>query len=192
MNDQKLNELLEVKKSAAGKFSTSDTAFAEKILAEIERTPVRRVPVLRLAAGLLIAAGVAVFFAWTAGKQEKTADSPFYKVREAARLFGGDAAVLFFGDELVTGERESADTPVNFVDVKLCGGTKPLELTLACSDSDSIYLDAENISGNLVISRCDAVTLVLDVELKINGREIRTIIPVVRRGKNRYSADGLS
>ncbi len=52
--------------------------------------------------------------------------------------------------------------------------------------------DTADFSGNVVISRSDVSTLVLDVELTVNKRRVRTVIPVVRQNANCYISDALS
>ncbi len=193
MNEKQLDELLERKKSVSVNFPKNEAEFCNEFLARLNRPPVRSFHVWRYAAGFLIALGIASFFVWPTAKPKQTlVENLFVKVRETVRLFGSDAAVLFFGNELVTGERESTATPTNFVNVKLQAGSKKIDLALACSDSDSIYLDKAEVSGNVVISRCDAYTLVLDVELTVNNRRVRMVIPVIRRSANRYTADIVS
>ncbi len=190
MNEKQLDELLKRKKSATVNFPKNEAEFAGDFFAKIEKRRMIRFRFLSYAAGLLIILGLAVFFA----KSEISIqpDDTFVKVSETVRLFGGDAAVLFFGNELVTGERESAEVQSNLVDVKFQTGARKIDLELACSDSDSIYLDSNGVSGNVVVSRCDPSTLVIDIDLKINGRRIRTVIPVKRRSGNRYMSDSIS
>ncbi len=192
MNDRQLDKLLELRKKTVLRFSKDEKKFAEEFFAKIDPPAPHRFPFLRCAAILLILIGVAAAFCLPLLRQPHLNWNKYNKISEAVRLFGGDAAVIFFDNELITGEREAAGVPSNLVTISLWTGTQKLDLSLACSDNDSIYLDDGIYSGDVVVSRPDATTLVLDLELKIDGKMVRTVIPAVRRVGNRYEADIIS
>ena len=62
---------------------------------------------------------------------------------------------------------------------------KGKKLKIACSDNDSITVNAPEISGNIIVSRSDRQTLVLDVDLLIQGKRINTQIPIDNGKDNR-------
>ena len=101
---------------------------------------------------------------------------------ESLRLFGDDVAVIFVGNDLVIGERMNSDTSSNILKIKL---TNDIELKIACSDNDSITVNTPEISGNIIVSRSDRQTLVLDVDLLIQGKRINTQIPIDNGKDNR-------
>jgi hypothetical protein len=103
---------------------------------------------------------------------KKTAFDP---MQESLRLFGDEVAVLFIGNDLVIGERMNTESPSNVLNVKLANN---IELKIACADNDSISVNAPGVSGNVIVSRSDRQTLVLDVDLFIQGKRINTQIPV--------------
>ncbi len=193
MTEQQLHELLKRKSDVTVTFSKSEAEFTKEFFAKI-KPPVRRrfsPGTLAAAASLLLA--VAGMILWQRSENQpsappQTAHSTVYqRLNESLRLFGSDAAVLFFGDELVTGDRESDEAPVNLIELVVKSGARKINLALACSDSDSIYIDTPEVSGNVIISRSDASTLVVDLELMVKGRKIHTIIPVSKQsGKNCY------
>jgi len=75
----------------------------------------------------------------------------------------------------VIGERMNTERPSNVLNVKLANN---IELKIACADNDSISVNAPGVSGNVIVSRSDRQTLVLDVDLFIQGKRINTQIPV--------------
>ena len=197
MNERQLDELLEQKKNFSVEFSRSTNEFTMDFLEKIGRRPSVSFHVWRYAAGFLLvtAAALAIFMMQNRTRPSGGTDAvpnPFAKVREAARLFGNDSAVMFFDDELVTGDRESSTEMTNYVDVMLQAGKKKLQLSMICSDNDSIYLDGPDFAGNVIISRSDDSTLVLDMELTIKGEKTHAIIPVVRKEINHYQGRSFS
>ena len=197
MNERQLDELLEQKKNSSIEFNRSEAEFTKDFLEKVENRPFPAFHIWRYAAGILLptAAVFAIFITlWRDDPPEK-ADSvsdPFVNINEAVRLFGNDSAVVFFGDELVTGSRESSMKMENYVNVLLQAGKDNLQLSLICSDNDSIYLDGPDVFGNVVISRSDDSTLVLDMELTIKGKKTHAIIPAVRHATNRYLGKSFS
>ena len=202
MNDQHLDELLKRKKAASMKFDKGEKEFIGDFLARTAQVPIHHFPVRRIAAGFLLSGiAAALFFVFQtqhdpriAGDGVRDADNAAAgKLEESVRFFGGDAALVFFGDELITGERESTAVPGNLVNVRLHAGNRTIDLSLACSDNDTFYLDSDGVSGNMIVSRCDASALILDVDLKIDGQTVRTAIPLSRSaGKHCYSAKDFS
>ena len=193
MNETKLDELLERKKNIPVKFDRSKTEFADDFFAKVNRRRAGGLHLLRYAAGFLLFAAAAVFAVRPGSRPYKpAAESPFVKIDEAVRVFGDNTAVLFFGDELVTGTRESSARMKNYVDVRIQSGGEKIDLSLVCADNDSIYLNGTDFSGDVIISRSDGSTLVLDVDLTIQGTKTRAVIPVVRRGNRHYSGKPLS
>ena len=197
MNERQLDELLEQKKNSAVEFNRSTAEFSRDFFEKVDNRPFPPFHIRRYAAGILLPA-VAVLAIFMTLKRDDRSDKigfppdPFVKVNEAARLFGNDSAVVFFGDELVTGSRESSMKMTNYVNVTLQAGKKNLQLSLLCSDNDSIYLDGPDFSGNVIISRSDDSTLVLDMELTVRGEKTHTIIPAVRHAANRYQGSSVS
>ena len=193
MNETKLDELLELKKNIPVKFDRSKTEFADDFFAKVNRRRAGGLHLLRYAAGFLLFAAAAVFAVRPGNRPHKpAAESSFVKIDEAVRAFGNNTAVLFFGDELVTGTRESSARMKNYVDVRILSGGEKIDLTLVCSDNDSIYLNGTVFSGDVIISRSDGSTLVLDMNLSINGEKTRAVIPVVRRREGLYTGVPLS
>lgn len=203
MNDVHLDELLERKKNVSMKFDQCEEDFIEEFFTRTAQAPVHHFPVWRIAAGFLlllsIAAGLYSLFpanhcGTAAGAKLGSAENNAQvgKLEEAVRIFGGDAALIFFGDELITGKRESKVIPDNRIDLQLHAGNRIIDLSLACPDSDTFYLDADGISGNVVVSRSDNSTLVLDIDLTINGTALRTVVPVSRISGKHYKAGVLS
>lgn len=188
MNDRQLDELLDLKKSVSVEFRKTPEEFAADFFNKVAERPERKSHYLAWAAGFLIVASVMAALMLPLRNPMQT-DT---KLTEAVRLFGNDAAVLFLENELVTGERNSWGRPNNFIDIILDVGKKKIRLALACSDDDSITVENPSLSGAVVVSRLDASTLVLDLELCVNGKRIRTAIPVVRQGRNHYTEDKLS
>ena len=114
----------------------------------------------------------------TTHKSVATNNAPgksFDPMQESLRLFGDEVAVLFVGNDLVIGERMNTESPSNVLNVKLANN---IELKIACADNDSISVNAPGVSGNVIVSRSDRQTLVLDVDLFIQGKRINTQIPV--------------
>ena len=193
MDEKQLDELLERKKSMFVKFERDEADFSSEFFSNINSHPPLVLHFWRYAAGFLLVAGLTLFFMQTNHSSHRTsAESSFVKVNEAARVFGGDTAVLFFRDELVTGRRDSAAKMGNYVDVQISSGNSKIELSLVCADNDSIYLEGPVYSGNVIISRSDDSTLVLDMDLSIQGTKTRAVIPVVCRKNGHYSGRPLS
>jgi len=192
MNDDRLEELLNEKRNSRPVFVKTGEEFADEFFRKVHSLPAGRRRfrwVLWAAAGLLLAAGVVLprmMQPDTAPGICRTAGQ-YDRLREAVHLFGSRAAVFFFGDELVTGERDEDEAgPVNFVEIDLVGRGGKLRLSLACTDDDSIRLDSDTATGTVVVSRSDSGTLVVDLEIDYEGRPIRTAVPVRKRGGKAY------
>ncbi len=185
MNDKKLDELLALKKSVSGDFSKSTAEFSRDFFAQIEKQSRKRFNYLAWAAGFIILLGVTAFML-SLLKKPDVPYNPCAKLAETVRLFGREVAVIFLGNELVTGERDSSSLPKNFIDIDLATNGGELNLALACADNDSIMFDSPQYSGSIIASRCDDRTLVLDVDLTFNGKHLRTAIPVIQSNNNCY------
>ena len=103
-------------------------------------------------------------------------------------LFGNESAVLTLGDDLITAERNSRTTPSNFVNFKLEAGKCRWDLALACADDDSLYFDDPEIKGTVVVSRTDKSTLVLDVDLEVNKKRVKTVVALEDKGGKCYTS----
>ena len=176
MNEEQLDKLLKSKELQSFSFGKDKEEFLSDFLTETRKTSALRQNILRIAALFAIAAGIAIFAA-DFFKTPKEFNHPIY---ESLRLFGNDSAVMFIGNELVTGERITDETPSNIIGATL---EDNIELKLACADNDSILVNMPGVSGNVIVSRCDARTLVLDIDLLIDGKRISTQIPVERNSR---------
>lgn len=196
-----IDKLLADKKNQKGNFSKSVDEFSKEFFAKIENTPPNRAKGLlknkgsfftvtkyfALAASILIFLGIATFFgAKYTSNYDKAGIKQYNKLIESVRLFGDDVAVLFIGNELVTGSRESNTIPNNFIELDMTTWGEKFKLSLACSDEDSIIVDSLFCTGTIVTSKSDNKTLLLDIELNHDGKSIRTIIPVAVSQKNNY------
>lgn len=193
MNEKQLDSLLEEKSSMQTRFSQSEAEFAEAFFRRIddERRKKRHAILLRCAAGFLLLLTAAAVILPQMSEERSVSFNPYTKLSETVRLFGEDAAVLFVNEELYTGER-SESPPENLVILTLLDEAgKRIRLSLACSDQDTIYLDTPGISGEIVTSRCDGETLVLDLDLKWNGRRLRIDLPATRRSGYHYDGGEL-
>lgn len=190
MNEEDLNELLERKKYLPVCFPKNETEFAQDFFTKIEaEAPRHHFHFWRYAAGFLVLLSLAAFFLHPLLKKECVHYNPYTKLTEAVRIFGSDTAVLFVNDELYTGE-SSGSTEKNQVILNLVQKNgKRIQLSLVCSDQDSIKLDMPGLSGEIVTSRCDGKNLMLDLDIILNGKRIRLCAPVEQRSGNRYSGD---
>lgn len=190
MNDDRLEKLLEQKRSSRPVFTKSGEGFAADFFRKVRETPMpsRRWHWTAWAAGLLVAVGVAaaMLLPLTRAPYVCTRAAQYEKLAETVRLFGNRAAVFFFGDELITGERDEESGPVNFINIDLAVNRKLMRLSLACFDDDSIRLTSDAASGTVVVSRSDAGTLVVDLEIRHNGECIRLQVPVEKLERKYY------
>lgn len=196
MNNDRLEELLERKRNSRPVFAKTGEEFADEFFRKVHAFPAgRRLHWAAWAAALFVVLGgtALLVLPYTEASRNCCVGDRCVRLKESVRLFGNRAAVFFFGDELVTGERDGESGRMNWVDIDLAGeGGKSWRLSLACSDDDSIRLDSELATGTVVVSRCDAGTLVIDLEINYEGRAIHTVIPVRKcNGKAYYgTAEG--
>lgn len=176
MNEEQLEKLLKEKKDLVYRFTQSEEDFLAGFMEKIDHRP-QKIHVWRYAAIFAVAASLVLMFlsmipAKLNYSGKTTAIDP---MQESLRLFGDEVAVLFVGNDLVIGERLTEAPPDNILKVKLASD---IELKIACADNDSISVNAPGVSGNVIVSRSDRQTLVLDVDLFIQGKRINTQIPV--------------
>ncbi|MBO5681196.1 MAG: hypothetical protein J6T08_05725 [Lentisphaeria bacterium] len=190
MNEEQLEKLLNEKRSQTFLFDKSEEDFLADFIKKTEQSSPRKNYFRRYAAAFAVAAGLAVIAVISmqnnkgqiAGvinehhaSAKKMQDVSLDPMQESLRLFGDEVAVLFVGNDLVIGERMNTESPSNVLNVKLANN---IELKIACADNDSISVNAPGVSGNVIVSRSDRQTLVLDVDLFIQGKRINTQIPV--------------
>ena len=177
MNDDRLEKLLNEKKAQTLAFDKSAEEFAADFFAKAETRAPERPLRLRKAAIFAAAASLLIMALITLKPAPAASAAELDPLAESLRLFGsGDVAVLFVDNDLVIGERVSGNAPSNLLQVKIAGN---VDLKLACSDHDSISVNSPDVSGNVIVSRSDSSTLVLDVDLQIRDRRICTQIPVI-------------
>ena len=191
MNEEQLEKLLNEKRSQIFLFDKSEEDFLADFIKKTEQSLPRKNYFWRYAAAFAVAAGLAVIAVISmqnnkgqiAGvihehhaSAQKMQDVSLDPMQESLRLFGNDVAVIFVGNDLVVGERMTGDIPSNVLNVTLSDG---VELKIACADNDSISVNAPGVSGNVIVSRSDHQTLVLDVDLFIQGKRINAQIPIV-------------
>ena len=188
MNEELLEKLLKEKKDQVYHFTQSEEDFIAGFMEKIERRP-QKIHFWRYAAIFAAVIGITVLALTSMGKTVPTSEITTYEsvatnnapgksfdpMQESLRLFGDEVAVLFVGNDLVIGERMNTESPSNVLNVKLANN---IELKIACADNDSISVNAPGVSGNVIVSRSDRQTLVLDVDLFIQGKRINTQIPV--------------
>ena len=188
MNNEQFEKLLQNKKDQSFHFEKSEEEFLADFLAATDRPAAHNFRFLRRAALFAVAAGAAIFI-WFSMKPEEPVVSPEVDLMtETLRLFAGDdVAVLFVDNDLVIGERTSDEHPENLLKVSL---DENIELKIACANNDSISINSSNVYGNVIVSQSDSQTLVLDIDLLIQGRHINTKIPV-ERGVTKVEKNGL-
>ena len=177
MNNDSLEKLLEEKKAQTLSFEKSVETFTADFFAKTESRTPQRAHWFRAAALVAAAAGLVLWALLAMRPAPAASVAELDPLAESLRLFGNDdVAVLFVDNDLVIGERLADSVPSNLLQLKLAGD---VSLKLACSDNDSISVNSPGVSGNVVVSKSDSTTLVLDVDLKIKNRRICTQIPVV-------------
>ena len=189
MNEDILEKLLKEKKDRVYRFEQSEEDFLAGFMEKIERRP-QKIHFWRYAAIFAAVVGITVLALTSmSGKTvppseittleslatNNAPEKSFDPMEESLRLFGDEVAVLFVGNDLVIGERMNTESPSNILNVKLAND---IELKIACADNDSISVNAPEVSGNVIISRSDRQTLVLDMDLLIQGKRINTQIPI--------------
>ena len=189
MDEDLLEKLLKEKKDRIYRFDQSEEDFLAGFMEKIDHRP-HRIHFWRYAAIFAAVIGITVLALTsmsgktvppseiTTHESVATNNAPgksFDPMQESLRLFGDEVAVLFVGNDLVIGERMNTESPSNVLYVKL---SNDIELKIACADNDTISVNAPGVSGNVIVSRSDRQTLVLDVDLLIQGKHINTQIPV--------------
>ncbi len=217
MNEKRLDELLKKKSGKTPAFTKTEAGFTADFFSKIEQQEqveqsriIRFSWILRVAAVavILLLAG-AVLYLQTGGGQDKFAIPQVYSaavspqsgqrqsdsyavIQNTLAVFGNETAVVYINDELMTGDRERGQAE-NLVVVNLVAENgKILNLQLACADQDMIRLNSPQITGEIITSRCDSKTLVLDIDLNLNGKRLRLNVPAIRRNGNRYTGDTLT
>ncbi len=179
MNEQ-LEELLELKRLSASAEAVPDAGdVAAAFLVRIRRRRRRLGWSLALAASLLLALAGVLFLP---GAKE-TAIAPRIALNgmellEAQRLFGDEVAVAFLNGELITGERLSPEKPNLRLSLELVDPAtgKSSRLIFAGSDNDTIVLDSPLLAGEIILSRSDCETTVVEYLLRTRKNlEIRNI-----------------
>ncbi len=213
MNEKHLDELLKKKSEKKTVFPKTEADFTAEFFCKIEQQEKERIIRFQLifrvaAAAIFLLTAVAIFYLQSGSEQDTTPPlnstaqttasqvlSPtdsYAVIRNTLSVFGNDAAVVYINDELMTGDREREQAK-NLVIVNLTEENgQQLTLQLACSDQDTIRLNSPQISGEIVASRCDSKTLVLDIDLNLNGKRLRLHMPAIRQEKDKYRGKSLS
>ncbi len=131
-------------------------------------------PVLRIAAifVLVLAAGAILLRSLP---EKKNPATELYA--DIAGMFEPDVRVVMIDDEVITCEPE-ADRKWNGLttyNVSLPDGKM---LTFRSKEEDTLSLDSGNVKGDIVVSRADAGTMVIDITLNITGKKIRKIVVI--------------
>lgn len=180
LTDLELDNLLEAKKTSASTVPAPDAeAVATAFLVGLRRRQAnRRRVIYALAASLLLALSVFVALPDLKPSAAPKSASGNKALLEAQRLFGDQVAVAFLDGELVTGERLSSDKPNLRLALELVDPAtgKRSRLIFAGSDNDTITLDSPLLAGEIILSRSDCRTTVVEYRLRPGGRfEIRNI-----------------
>lgn len=191
MKDDILDRLLDEKRAVPAVFKTTEAEFTEQFFAKIKTEEKPRfslhsvIPWIAAAAVVFVVFGSALTLFLI--REPVAARSQDRLLTETLRIFGDETAVVYLNDELITGERDPESRAQNQIKLFLTGSDgKQIRLQLAASDHDTIAIGA----GSIVVSRCDAETLVLDLDLRLdNGQVIRSAVPVTDHGDNRYNGD---
>lgn len=189
ISEQKLEQLLSAKRAQSFEFDQNPPSGLQARIVEDIRSG-RRGHVWRmlsLAASILLLIGVGGW--WYAQRQihpgaAQTAIAGCDRLEEAVRLFGQNVGLVFFDDDLITGERLSRERPVNRLTFDWHDRTgKVRTLSVLGADSDSIMLDNPELSGVILFSRSDDNTLVVELDLvgADSSQKIRDIIVLPKK-----------
>lgn len=186
LTDLELDTLLEAKKTSASAVPAPGAeAVAAVFVAGLRRRREnRRRVIYALAASLLLALSVFVALPGLRPSAAPKVATGNRALLEAQRLFGDQVAVAFFDGELVTGERLSSDKPNLRLALELVDPAtgKHSKLIFAGSDNDTIVLDSPLLAGEIILSRSDSRTTVVEYRLRPGGRfEVRNIALVHHR-----------
>lgn len=180
MNEQRLDELLELKKAQAAE---AGFAPAEDFKRELDRC-IRKRLLFRhriyalTAAAAAIACVTAVLLADFKPRQQNAFSD---RLQETIRLFGVGEGFLFYNNELIGYERENGHTYNNLIKLRLTG-KEDVMLVFPSADEDVIALDDPLLSGYILVTRSDENTLVLELDLKdkTSNRKIRDIMTLAK------------
>ncbi|MEG1980505.1 MAG: hypothetical protein RR060_07235, partial [Victivallaceae bacterium] len=102
------------------------------------------------------------------------------KLDNTMELFGSDVALMFVNDELIIGERHGNGEDLRRWRLKVEDPASHQKYTLlvAGAENDALILESSEVSGTILISRSDADTLVFDVDINIQGREVNGAVAV--------------
>jgi len=187
LTELELDNLLEAKKTSASAVPAPDAeAVAAAFLVELRRRQAnRRRVIYALAASLLLVLSAAVALPGLKSPVAPRTSAVGNELLEAQRLFGDEVAVAFLDGELVTGERLSSDKPNLRLALELVDPAtgKRSKLIFAGSDNDTIMLDTPLLAGEIILSRSDRQTTVVEYRLRTGGRlEVRNIALVHHHG----------
>ncbi len=189
MNEQRLDELLELKKARAAEveFAPADE-FKRGLDKCIKRRQLFRHRIYALAAAAAAVVCVTVVLLADFRPREQT-NAFADRLRETMKLFGVGEGFLFYDNELIAYERENGRGYNNLIKLRLIG-KKDIMLVFPSADEDVIALDDPLLSGYILVTRSDECTLVLELDLKdkTSNRKIRNIMtltkPVSSHGEN--------
>lgn len=183
ISEQKLEQLLSAKRAQSFEFDQNPPAGLQtRIVRGIRsehRSHVWRV--LALAASVILLIG-GWWYTQSQGSPvaAQTVATGCDRLEEALKLFGQNVGLVFFDDDLITGERLSQERPVNRLTFDWCDRRtgKIQTLSVLGADSDSILLDTPELSGVILFSRSDDNTLVVELDLvgADSSQKIRDII----------------
>ncbi len=177
MNEQRLDELLELKKAQAAE---AEFAPAEEFRRGLDKCIKKRqlfrhrIYALAAAAAAIVCVTV-VLLANFKPKEQKNAFAD--RLRETMKLFGVGEGFLFYNNELIGYERENGRGYKNLIKLHLTG-QKDITLVFPSADEDVIALDDPLLSGYILVTRSDECTLVLELDLKdkTSNRKIKNIM----------------
>lgn len=189
ISEQKLEQLLSDKRAQSFEFDQNpapglQAGIISSIRAE-RRT--RNWRMLSLAASIMLLLGTWGW--WYAQSQirpvaAETVAAGCDRLEEALKLFGKNVGLVFFDDNLITGERLSRERPLNRLTFDWHDRNGKIRtLSVLGADSDSIMLDNPELSGVIIFSRSDDNTLVVDLDLVSAGgsQKIRDIIVLPKK-----------
>ena len=193
MNEEKLTELLKNRQQAAlPDFTVSPEGFQQKLTVEINHFKARTRRIYKtLGAIFVITAGILLYqlhVPTPKAQTENPAQALLAPLAEIQKLFNTDVALLMINDELVTGERLATGKVHNNIALKVTDSAtgKVFTLAFAGADNDSLQLDSPEWTGDIILSRSDESTLVIDLTLRCKDctRPIQTIVTIDDKADN--------
>lgn len=189
ISEQKLEQLLSDKRAQSFEFDQNPAPGLHlAITGVIQRERrARNWRMLSLAASIMLLIGA---WGWWYAQNEihpvakETVVGGCDRLEEALKLFGKNVGLVFFDDDLITGERLSEERPVNRLTFDWYDRSGKLRtLSVLGADSDSIMLDNPELSGVILFSRSDDNTLVVELDLVSAGsnQKIRDIIVLPKK-----------